>query len=283
MTHQTPFGQAESVTNCRTPVASNGSVTNGRTPVAPTASAPDSPTPPAPAQPVPGLRHFFTVVGIIVVVLGVIVAGLLVAVRVLGWQPGPGVVGAAILAVLTLFAAGIVWLVVKRSGLTARSLGFRRPSWRLLHLLWQIPATMAAAVVVSMMVNTVFLSGGGTSDVQSSAEDLQSMGGGVLALVVLLLLVAVVTPLWEEVVFRGILFQALARRMPWFLAAVIGAAVFAAVHVAPAVLPYVFVLGLAACLLFRFHRNLWAPIILHIVNNSVVTLLAAGALLGSGT
>lgn len=283
MTHQTPFGQAESVTNGRTPVAPNGSVTNGRTPVAPTASAPDSPTPPAPAQPVPGLRHFLTVVGIIVVVLGVIVAGLLFAVRVLGWQPDLGVVAAAILAVLILSPAGVVWLVVKRSGLTARSLGFRRPSWRLLHLLWQIPATMAAAVVVSMVVNTVFFPSGRTSDVESAAERLQSMGGGVLALVVLLLLVAVVTPLWEEVVFRGILFQALARRMPWFLAALVGAAVFAAVHVAPAALPYVFVLGLAACLLFRFHRNLWAPIILHIVNNSVVTLLAAGALLGSGT
>lgn len=283
MTHRTPVGQAESVTNGQAPVTPNGSVSTDRTPVAPTASASDDPAPPAPAQPIPRLRNFFTVVGLIVVTVGAILVGLLFAVRVLGWQPDPGAVAAAILAVLTLSAAGIVWLVVKRSGLTARSLGFRRPSWRLLHLLWQIPATMAAAVVVNMVVNTVFLSGGGTAGVESSAEDLQSMCGGVLALVVLLLLVAVITPLWEEVVFRGILFQALARRMPWFLAAVIGAAVFAAVHLVPAVLPYVFVLGLAACLLFRFHRNLWAPIILHIVNNSVVTLLAAGALLGSGT
>lgn len=248
---------------------------------APTPATPATPTT-APA-PSPGLRHFFAALGLIVAVLGAIVVALLVALRVLGWQPDRGLLAAGLLATLTLLAAGLLWMVVKRSRtLTAASLGFSRPSWRLLHLLWQIPVVMLGAVAVSGLAAVLFFAGAGTSDVESTVGNLQDMGGGVLALLALLLLGAVITPLWEEVLFRGILFQALAKRLPWFAAALIGGAVFAAVHLAPMAIPYVFVIGVAACMLFRFHGNLWAPIILHIVNNSVVILLAASVLLGGG-
>lgn len=235
------------------------------------------------STPAPGLRHFFTALGLIVAGIGAVVGVLLLATRVLGRQPDGGLLGAGLLGLLTVMPAGVLWLVVKRSRtLTAVSLGFCRPSWRLLHLLWQIPVIMLVALVVNGVVIVVFFAGGGSSDVESTVGNLQAMGGGAPALVGLLLLGAVVTPLWEEVLFRGILFQALAQRMPWFLAALVGGGVFAAVHIAPIALAYVFVIGFAACLLFRFHRNLWASIILHIVNNSVVILLAASVLLGAG-
>lgn len=229
----------------------------------------------------PGVRHFAVAAGLVVGVGGVFVGALLLAVQVGGWQPDAGTLIVVLLSGLTLPSAVMVWLVVRRSTvLSAQNVGFHRPSWRLLHLLWQIPVFYVVAIAVSGVVLTTLFDGGGDAGgVSSTAAELQEAGGGAFAVLVLWLLVAVVTPLWEEVLFRGILFQALGARMPWFLAALIGAAVFAAIHIAPPALAYVFVLGLACCLLFRFHGNLWAPIALHVVNNSVIVLVAAVAVL----
>lgn len=231
------------------------------------------------APPPPGLRQFAVAAGLIVGVGGVFVGALILAVQVGGWQPDAGTLTMVLLSGLTLPSAAVVLLVVRRSTvLSARIVGFRRPSWRFLHLLWQIPVFYVVAIAVSGVVLTTLFDGGGDAGgVSSTAAELQEAGGDGFAVLVLWLLVAVVTPLWEEVLFRGILFQALGAKMPWFLAALIGAAVFAAIHIAPQALAYVFVLGLACCMLFRFHGNLWAPIALHVVNNSVIVLVAAAA------
>ena len=135
------------------------------------------------------------------------------------------------------------------------------------------------AVAVSGLVLTTIFNGSGTGDVSSTAGNIEALGGGLLPILVLWSLAAVLTPLWEEVLFRGLIFQALTHRMPWFLAALLAAAIFAAIHIAPPALAYVFVLGLSACLLLRFHGNLWAPIILHAVNNTIVVLVGAAAVL----
>lgn len=117
-----------------------------------------------------------------------------------------------VLAVITLAAIAALYLhLVRPTRLTPAQLGFAKPRWRLLHLLWQIPVVIVAS-------------------------------GATSALVVL-----------------G------------------SAAVFAAVHVAPLVLAYVFVLGLGLGWLRWFHRNLWASVVAHAVNNTLsltVVLLA---------
>jgi membrane protease YdiL (CAAX protease family) len=227
----------------------------------------------------PRVRHALVAGGLVVLGNGIFVGLLLLAGLVGGWRPGPGPLILIILGGLTAVSLTMVGLVVRRSrGLTLRALGFRRPTWRLLHLLWQIPVTFIVAAAASGLILTTFFDGGDTGSVGGMSQHIDDLGGGVLPILALWVLAAVLTPLWEEVLFRGILFQALAGRMPWFLAALLGAAVFAAIHIAPPALAYVFVLGLSCCLLLRFHGNLWAPIILHAVNNSVVVLGAVAAL-----
>ena len=227
----------------------------------------------------PRVRHALVAGGLTVLGNGIFVGLLLLAGLVGGWRPGPGLLILIILGGLTGVSLTMVGLVVRRSrGLTLRALGFRRPTWRLLNLLWQIPVTFIVAVAASGLILTTFFDGGDTGSVGGMSQHIDDLGGGVLPVLALWVLAAVLTPLWEEVLFRGILFQALARRMPWFFAALLAAAVFAAIHIAPPALAYVFVLGLSCCLLLRFHGNLWAPIILHAVNNSVVVLGAVAAL-----
>ena len=92
--------------------------------------------------------------------------------------------------------------------------------------------------------------------------------------VVTVLVIAVLTPLWEEVLFRGAFLDGLSRRLRPAVAIILSAALFAAVHVVPSSFPYLFTLGIALALVRRFHQNMWAPILLHAANNALVVLLA---------
>lgn len=182
-----------------------------------------------------------------------------------------------VLAAITLASVAAVYLhLVRANGLTGTQLGFARPRWRLLHLLWQIPAMIIAGAAVSALVLTRLM-GRTPEDAarsQGLSADLPSLSTGLVALV--FVVGAVVTPLWEEVLFRGALLAGLARRFNPVVAVVLSAAVFAAVHVSPLVLAYVFTLGLGLGWIRWFHGNLWAPVIAHAANN---TLVLAGALL----
>ncbi|MEU9506179.1 CPBP family intramembrane glutamic endopeptidase [Micromonospora sp. NPDC048170] len=89
---------------------------------------------------------------------------------------------------------------------------------------------------------------------------------------------AVASPLYEEVLYRGVFYQGLAARMPAAAAILLSAGFFAVVH-----LPRVFntVSALFAGLLFAWllhrHRNLWVPILAHAVSNGTLVALAFAA------
>jgi membrane protease YdiL (CAAX protease family) len=89
----------------------------------------------------------------------------------------------------------------------------------------------------------------------------------------ILFAVAVVTPIAEELAFRGYLFPALTRwRGPW-IAAVLTALLFGAAHVLSSpveVLPALAVFGFGACLLFWFTGSLLPCVALHAGNNALV-------------
>jgi uncharacterized protein len=107
-------------------------------------------------------------------------------------------------------AAGLAVYVhlLRRDGLPLSTLGFTPPSSGLLHLLWQIPPIIAGCLIVVAIVMGLLL--------RQEPPPAGSIDGVVVSanwavLVGVLLVVAVVTPLWEEVVFRGLLFASLTR------------------------------------------------------------------------
>lgn len=82
-------------------------------------------------------------------------------------------------------------------------------------------------------------------------------------------------PLFEEVIFRGILLKRLLKvtRRPW-VALIIQAICFSLTHIILFQLPYTFVMGLFFGLVFLWTRSLWASILVHFINNliSVISL-----------
>jgi len=79
-------------------------------------------------------------------------------------------------------------------------------------------------------------------------------------------------PLFEEFLFRGLIFKGLQRSTGPTLAALGSAALFALIHPPISVIP-VFGLGIAAALSFRRSGFLLAPIITHAVYNTCVIFL----------
>lgn len=97
---------------------------------------------------------------------------------------------------------------------------------------------------------------------------------GPLDLAMDLIAVAVLTPVAEELLFRGVLFGGLRQRMGFLAAAVVSAAIFTAVHEVQA-WPGVFFLGFALALAYERTRNLWASIGTHGVVNALPLVLVS--------
>ena len=91
--------------------------------------------------------------------------------------------------------------------------------------------------------------------------------------VLLLLLTVGLAPVFEELLFRGLLFQALRRSVPLAIAAVWSALLFTVLHPV-AGWPMVFLLGLGCAVLIARSRFLPACMVMHAAYNLV--LIGAG-------
>ena len=82
-------------------------------------------------------------------------------------------------------------------------------------------------------------------------------------------LALVAAPLFEEFIFRGLIFGGLRRSFGVWPATLASAAVFAIMHPAISLLP-VFVMGVCAALVYERTRSLLAPMLLHAAYNACV-------------
>lgn len=165
--------------------------------------------------------------------------------------------------------AGIIAFTVA-ARLRARSLptfGLVRPTWRWVGIAvgagvvaWVL--TRIAAVIWTAVVGT-------PADVQAVYGE--AANAGALSLVLSTLFLAVLTPIGEELVFRGVVTTALLRYGP--VVAVVGsAAVFALFHGLSAVLVTAFIVGLVNGELRRRSGSVWPGVIVHVVNNLIANL-----------
>jgi len=169
------------------------------------------------------------------------------------------------LAPLGAFAA-VLWLRVK----DPRLLGLRPVSgkWVLVSIGAGI-GVILLSIVVTIVVITLT---GPPSTVQADYQ--AAATGGVLSLLVALAVGAVLTPIGEEFLFRGVLATALGRYGPWV--AVLGsAAVFAVAHGINYILPVAFIVGVVAALLLRRTGSVWPGVIVHAINNGYSVIAPA--------
>ncbi|WP_413242898.1 CPBP family intramembrane glutamic endopeptidase [Pseudidiomarina sp.] len=76
-----------------------------------------------------------------------------------------------------------------------------------------------------------------------------------------------ITPVVEEIFFRGFLFQWMASRHRLWLAALISSVMFGASHIIPPQTISAAIMSLLITYLFVASKSLWPPIVCHIVSN----------------
>jgi uncharacterized protein len=190
----------------------------------------------------------------------------------MGWAPfnspptDPRSLGKAVLVGALVTAACL--LPVQRG---VHWLNFVEGHWPLRRSL----GAATAALFAFRIASSLWASASGSFRLAALGGDTTRALQGVYAeygLVALLLLVAVIVPLIEEVAFRGVLLNGLARHVSLPVAAMVQALVFAALHEDLSNLPLFFVFGLAAAWLYRRSQGLAAPLAFHAFNNTLAAI-----------
>ena len=169
------------------------------------------------------------------------------------------------LAVITaFFAAGLlaVLAVVAPMGWTALpALGFRPVGWR--------PVVLGVLIteVLSVAVSHLGIEPEGMKEVGKIAREPGFVGS--------LLTIAILAPLVEELIFRGLLYGWLAGRWGTIVAWIVSSLAFAAAHFEPAHIILVLPLGLWFGWLRRRTDSLWPSLVSHMINNGIAIAAAA--------
>jgi hypothetical protein len=143
-----------------------------------------------------------------------------------------------------------------------RPFGVRRTSQR--WLLIGVGVGLVAFVLKGLAILVWIQITGNTDNVQNVYA--QASSGGVLSLVLATVFLGFVTPLGEELLFRGVITNALLRYGTVF--GVVGSAlIFALAHGINIVFPPAIVAGLATAEIFRRSGSVWTAVVVHVVFN----------------
>lgn len=158
-----------------------------------------------------------------------------------------------------------VWFFgLKRHGASWSTLGFRPVG---AGPLFAMAPALLGLMVLNMIVGALvtLVIGEFTNPQEESIAP-----GGVLKFadfVWLFVTVALIAPVAEELMFRGMLYRYLRGRMGVIVAAVLSATVFAVAHVIPVLLPLLFTTGIVLALITERYKSILPAIVLHGLSN----------------
>lgn len=212
-------------------------------------------------------------VGLVAMLAGVLLAGSVAAIV----DPDVDTLGTTLALQATVAAVFLAVAFIAASpegGIAApAALGLRaplRPAIRLAVLAYLV--YIACALVINAVLSP---------EQEDIARDL-GLGEGVLESIAAGFLIIVAASITEEVFFRGFVFPGLRSRLPFALAAVISAAVWALLHFNPenpagswGVVLQLTVLGVALAWVYERTGSLWPSIGIHALNNALAFALLA--------
>ena len=175
-------------------------------------------------------------------------------------------------AQIIFYAVGgsVAWRFFRRTGRAVFSPLRRRDVHVIVTAIIALILVRVAVVIQLVVTNQ-------TKHVQAGFEhyDVVAKQPSVTALSVVLAVVALVVigPVVEEIVFRGLLFGALAPRLGTLAGALVTALVFGISHGDPVLFAALAAFGFVAALAYAATNNLAVPIVLHVVNNALGALL----------
>lgn len=92
-------------------------------------------------------------------------------------------------------------------------------------------------------------------------------------LILLILSTGIIGPIFEEILFRYILYNRLKKKYSPKLSTLINSIIFALIHMSPINIIYAFILGLFLNIAYEKYKTITAPILIHIAANTIVLFL----------
>ncbi|MFB8342776.1 CPBP family intramembrane glutamic endopeptidase [Brucella cytisi] len=150
-----------------------------------------------------------------------------------------------------------------------RSFGFRPVSPR-----WLLIATGVGIIGygINLIIQFAYLAWFGSSDPQGILH--AAARGGPLPFLLSFLGGAIFTPFGEEILFRGVVANAL-NRYDAFAGIVLSAIIFGLAHGVGVILPVAIMVGILSAILFRATGSVWPCVILHCVYNGANSFASA--------
>jgi membrane protease YdiL (CAAX protease family) len=149
----------------------------------------------------------------------------------------------------------------------ADGFGLRQAPGGARRLVWGVLAVIALGLAGDWAIGTVGDAAGAPGHWTEWFDEGLAFGGGV-AMIATLAGAVVIAPVTEEVVFRGVLFVTLRRRLAWPLAAALSACAFALLHgYGPVGFASVWWSGFVWAWAYERTRSLWPAIAAHAFGN----------------
>jgi uncharacterized protein len=169
----------------------------------------------------------------------------------------------AVVALSTLLSVGLT--VALRWRPSFSSIGLRSVSWR-----WLLAGAGIGLLGWAANIGTSLAYIWLTSDASNPQEPLVNAAQeSTLQFTFMMILGALVVPLAEELLFRGMLYTWLRR---WGVAVAVGvsAIVFGLFHGVSVVLPAAVLLGVLTALIYEKSGSIWPAVMVHVANNAIV-------------
>lgn len=170
-----------------------------------------------------------------------------------------------IAALCGLLASAVYTVIATRVRLGSR--GLRQLGWQAPSLI-QIVAIVGLTLPLSLLCSAFFqvinevVPGSGQA-FEETMKALKSAPAGML-----LFMLAVLPALWEELLFRGLLGRGLVSRWGLLRGVLWTSLLFGIMHLNPAQAIAVIPLGIVLHFIYLTTRSLWAPMLLHFLNNA---------------
>lgn len=215
--------------------------------------------------------------------LAVTFLGVLLASAVASGAVGETIQRVVLLPASSIAAAGFTLLVVSRRfpGQTWRLRGPQRPAWRAVGtgLVWGLGSYLAVGLGLGSLLQALATAGGGElPEIQTTFRD---FAADPAVAPVFLFGAIVLAPIGEELLFRGMLFQALRSRFGVWPGIGVSAIAFALVHWDPTttlggnllVVTTIFALGMLLAWMFHRTGSLVVPVAAHCIFNAISAVL----------
>jgi len=183
--------------------------------------------------------------------------------------------------VITL-AVPLTYFMIRGYHLTPAILGFRRTRlWRATGWLFVVlAATSFLQIVYGWLIQTL----GGENQLPSDvpSQDVTTLyGAGAAAFILTFVAVALITPVVEELFFRGIIHRGLEQQIGFIPGGALSAFIFAMAHIDYRLFVPIFGLGFGLAFLVHKTGSIWPGIGCHFIINSL-GVIAQFANLGNG-